>query len=563
MTMSRKRIVHHHGIAMMLVLFSVTIATILATAYLVSRDNSLAISRNSSAASRARWAALSGLETAVAILQTDTDWRANHTNGMLLDGYPLAGATVTATALDIETDQAPNPDSEYLRVLAMAEVDTNDDGTAEGRQSAVLLAYVPRVAEPHVAVDLAEFAIFVRDTMEMSSNSTVARWATAPLSKLGGRVNIGTHAQGSADIELNDNAVCVDCTVYHSIGASGTLVRNNGGPSISQIGLPFLIPFPASPDHGQADPSGGMPNLTLNSDTATKSSNDRYYTIVVENDSRWTLQGDITIVVDNDLRIRTDSTVIIDGNVTLVVFEDLEMNLGSIEVTPGSSLTFFNGDNATLTNAYIGELRSDNVRDNTGYEEYMDPLVIRVLTIEDTPHTVREWHLWGNSVMKASLYGETLKFVLHQNSALYGRMAGKRFALWGNGAFYYDPAHDERAGYTMPDSNLYEDDGSLVAAYFGGFTLDPDSLQALADTTGMVIIANGGTVAPLGGPPPPPDPPLGDPTPRPVPVESILVTFGSDMSLWEYPGSVEAGGGGGAGGGGTELFGDGSGGIDP
>ena len=153
MTMSRKRIVPHRGIAMMLVLFCVTIATILATAYLVSRDNSLAISRNSSAASRARWAALSGLETAVAILQTDTDWRANHTNGMLLDGYPLAGATVTVTALDIETDLAPGPDSEYLRVLAMAEVDVNEDGTADGRQSSVLLAYVPRVTAPHVAVD--------------------------------------------------------------------------------------------------------------------------------------------------------------------------------------------------------------------------------------------------------------------------------------------------------------------------------------------------------------------------------------------------------------------------
>lgn len=563
MTMSRKRIVHHHGIAMMLVLFSVTIATILATAYLVSRDNSLAISRNSAAASRARWAALSGLETAVAILQTDTDWRTNHTNGMLLDGYPLAGATVTATALDIETDQAPGPDSEYLRVLAMAEVDANQDGIADGRQSAVLLAYVPRVAEPHVAVDLAEFAIFVRGTMEMSSNSTVARWATAPLSKLGGRVNIGTHAQGSGDIDLNDDAVCVDCTVYHSDGASGTLVTNSGGPMISKISMPFLIPFPASPDHGEADPSGGTPNLSLNGDTVTKTISDRYDNIIVEGDSQWTLQGDITIVVDNDLRIWSNSTIIIDGNVTLIVFEDLHMNLGSIEVTPGSSLTFFNGDNATLVNAYIGELRSDNVRDNTGHEEYMDPLVIRILTIEDTPHTVREWHLWGNSVMKASLYGETLKFVLHQDSALYGRMAGNRFATWGNGAFYYDPAFDERAGYTKPDSNLYNTDGSLVGAYATGFTLDPDSLQALADTTGTVIIANGGTVAPLGGPPPPPPPPAGDPTPRPVPVESILVTFGSDMSVWEYPGSDEAGGGGGAGGGGTELFGDGSGGIDP
>jgi hypothetical protein len=191
----------------------------------------------------------------------------------------------------------------------------------------------------------------------------------------------------------------------------------------------------------------------------------------------------------------------------------------------------------------------------------MDPLVIRVFTIEDTPHTVRNWDLWANSVVKASMYGETLEVVIHNDSALYGRVAGNRFASRGNGAFYYDPALDERAGYVDPDSNLYDTDGSLLAAYTAGFTLDPDSLQALADTTGNVIIANGEAVAPLSGPPPPPS--AGDPTPRPVPVESILVSFGPDMSVWEYPGSDEAGGGGGAGGGGTELFGDGSGGIDP
>ncbi len=174
------------GIAMMLVMVSIAMASILATAYLVSRDNSVAISRNSAASMQARWASLSALETTIALLQTKTDWRLNHVNGMLLDGYQLAGATVTVTALDIEKNTAPDADSEYLRVLAVAEVDLNNDGVPDARQSTVFLVYVPVVTEPRVSVGLDEFAVFARKSFKMMNNSTLTRWATAPLNPLGG-----------------------------------------------------------------------------------------------------------------------------------------------------------------------------------------------------------------------------------------------------------------------------------------------------------------------------------------------------------------------------------------
>ena len=64
--MPRKRTAaNRRGIAMMLVLISLALATILASAYLASRDNSLAIGRNATASAAARWAALSALEIGV------------------------------------------------------------------------------------------------------------------------------------------------------------------------------------------------------------------------------------------------------------------------------------------------------------------------------------------------------------------------------------------------------------------------------------------------------------------------------------------------------------------
>jgi len=543
---------HRRGIAMMLVLVSVAVALILASSYMVSRDNSLAISHNSVASTQARWAAMSGLETAVAILQTDTDWRLNHIDGMLVDDYQVAGAALTITVLDIETNQAPTANSEYLRILATAEVDLDNDGTFDGRQSTVFLAYVPVITNPRVAVGLNEFAVFARDSFQMRNDSTVARWPKAPLGKLGRRLNIATHAQGSGDILITDNAACVDCTVYHSNSASGTLVNDTSGPAVALESLPFDIPFPGVPDHGEPNSAGGS-DTTIDGTTVTASSNDRFDDIFVKNGAEWTLQGDITIVAEDDLEVTAGSTIVIDGNVTLVVFDDLRVTLSAIEVTPGSTLTVYIGDDLIVTDGYIGEVRSDNVRDNSGNEQYMDPLDIRFYTIETTLE-IRFWQLWANSVVKGSFHGETLRVTINQDSAVYGRIAGKTVTISDNGALFYDPALDTRVGYTNPDSKLFNAADGLATAFSLGFTLDFGSLLTLADTTGTIIQANGKIVVPTIPSTPPPPPAAGDPTPRPVPVEYILVTFGPDMTQWEHPNSDESGGGGGHAGGGTSLF---------
>jgi hypothetical protein len=542
---------------MMLVMVSLAMATILATSYLVSRDNSVAISRNSTASMQARWAALSALETTAALFQTDTDWRLNHVNGILLDGFELAGARVTVTALDIEKNTAPDADTEYLRVLAVAEVDIDNDGTPDAHQSTVFLVYVPVASEPRVSVGLDEFAVFTRDRLTMRNSSTLTRWATAPLDNLGGRINIGTHSQNSGSISMLDNSACIDCTVYHPDGASATLVNDASGPAVSSNGLPFNIRLPYSPGPDEPNQFGGMPTLNLDGSVTTITGSDRFHNVNISNGSVWTLQGDLTIAVENKLTLTTGAKMIVDGDVQLVVFDDATLTDASIELTPGSTLVFYCADDIFVTDGYIGEERTDDVRDNTGNEQYMDPLDIRIFEFEAGMASSRDWDLKGNSIVKGTVHTEDVDFRIMNESALYGRFAGNRLTLSETAGFFYDTSLDEQVGYTNPQSGLYDGSGDLVAAFLTNFDLTSVSLQSLADITGKTILANGMAIASATAPPPPDPPGPGDPTPRPVLIQTTLVSFGPDMSQWEHPNSIESGNGGGAGGGGMSLFGPG------
>jgi len=539
---------------MMMVLVSLALATILSTAYLASRDNSLAIGLNSTAAARARWAALSALEMAVAVLQTETDWRNNHTNGVLLDSYPLAGATITITVRDMETDAPPTDTSEYLELTATASVDIDNDGRADGVQETRIEAYVPRVAGSRVAIDLAEFAIFVEDDIILNDSTTVARWATAPLSDLGRRIRLGTQATASSSVDVRDTAVCIDTTVYYETGASAALVANATGPSIIEVDQPFRIPLWPGPGPGVPDPGGPTPpDLEPDAGDSVTITTDRRFDEIIVEEAELTLQGDITVVCDDLLEIDDQSKCYIDGNVTLITFGDLEVKDDSfIELLDGATLTVFVGDDVVIRDGYIGEQRPDNDRDHTGNAPYMDPLRIRYYSIDHTSVDNHTWILEDNSVIKGSIHGQPIQLRVNYNSAVYGRVAVRDVRFTGNSGLFYDHALDEQQGYTNPDSLLIDGStGDLDSAFLGLTWLDPASLQALADATETVIHANGAAIAPTtSGPVDPPSP--GAPTPRTVQVHYEITTFGMDMGQWERANAdpaVPDGGGGGGGGG--------------
>ncbi|MHC4416398.1 MAG: hypothetical protein ACYS0G_14075 [Planctomycetota bacterium] len=538
--------VKRRGLAMLLVLVSLMMATIMATAYLASRDNSLPIGDNVESATAARWAALSALDTGVAILETETDWRTADPQGRLLNAYPLAGATVDLFATDITTGQGPTATSEYIDLAATATV----DGV---RQVATGSAYVPTIAAPSVAaVDLTEFAIFARDALKLTNRATLARWPTAPLSPLGRRLYLGTRATSASRIEILGDAASIDTTLYHGPGASGLLLVNESSAPVERVELSEQIPMPAPPAPTAAPPDGFTPYPDLDVTTpSTVNADGRWRDIEISTPAGLlTLEGDILVVAEDDLRLLPGSGLVIDGNVEVVVFDDLELSAAAIELKTGATLTLFVGDDADLTDSYIGDERPDDIRDNSGSAPYIDLLRLQIFSIDTTSESDRDWDLLNNSVIKASFFGPTVDFDVRGDSALYGRVAAMDVYVANNGAIFYDPALDERRGFANPQSAIFELDGSMRPEFSSLASLDPADLSALADGTQKTIRARGVSYEPSGPPPPPPPPPPPDqPTPRVVDVDFSIDSFGTELIRWEHP---EEGGGGG-GGGGQEL----------
>src|SRR5262245_46648562 len=247
---SRKR-----GVAMLLVLISLMMATIMTMAYVASRDNSSAIGETVADSAAAGWAADAGLNLGISVLQTEADWRSLQVNGSLLHDYPLSNALINVDLQDVQTGGIPSSTTQYLKVTSRANV-------AGVEQSATATAFVPLQPGKVVDVDLSDFAVFTGTTLEMRTQSIIARWPMAPLSKLGQRIALGTKSTSAAAIVLADSAAAIDATVYSGPGASSGLIANTASPPLARVSLLDPIPLPVSPGSGVAAPVLPTSDLT-------------------------------------------------------------------------------------------------------------------------------------------------------------------------------------------------------------------------------------------------------------------------------------------------------------
>ncbi|MCH8342672.1 MAG: hypothetical protein IH983_01650 [Planctomycetes bacterium] len=526
--------INRRGLAMLLVLVGLMTGTILATAYLASRDNSAAIGENIAAAARARWGAASALELGIAIMQTQTDWRTSHINGKLLDDYPfLAGATVDLDIIDLQTTLPPTAESEDIQLTATATV----DGL---QQTAIAIAHVSAAPGDTVSVDLSEFALFASERIRLQDMATVTRWPTAPLSHLGRRIAFGTQGTSASTVEIYGGATAIDTTLYHGPGTSQALVTINNDTIIERVSLQDQLPLPAPPTPSALPPDGvtTYPDLIINTATTIAANERRNFIEILSSAGIATLQGDIVVVAEQDLDLLPGSMMIIDGNVELDVFGDLTMDYAAIELKPNATLTIYVRDDVDLNYSYIGDERVDDLRDSSGYASWMDPQRIRFFTRplppegDDDGTLSQDWTLGYNSIIKGSLYSAHARIRIETDSAIYGRVAAKRLLIKDNGALFYDHTLDSGLGYTNPDSDLYDVNEHIKSEYMTLTSLDDADLLAASAATGTVIYSSGKTygTAPakeiiVAAP--------GEPTPRPVPVEYQIVSFGTDMRDWE------------------------------
>jgi hypothetical protein len=140
--------------------------------------------------------------------------------------------------------------------------------------------------------------------------------------------------------------------------------------------------------------------------------------------------------------------------------------------------------------------------------------------------------------MKANVYARATRFEIKDQSALYGRVAASEVRMSEQGALFYDPGLNRDAGYTNPESELYDINGLLITNVKTLASLTTSDLQTLADDTGIVVKPVTDEVAVVQ----PADysddaPDLGiptEPTPRPVHIDYQLTAYGANVRNWEH-----------------------------
>lgn len=530
----RTRFMHERrAVAMLLVLISLMLATILTTSYLASRDNSSAIGDNVAAAAAARWAADAGLEMGLALLQTEANWR-SASGGALVTNHPIGPGSMSLVATDVETGGPPNPATQYVELKCMAEV----NGV---QQSCGALVHVPLATLQGADLDLSEFAIFASNRVTLSGNATVARWPMAPLSAFGPRLAIGTSNSSASSVVLQNEAIVIDGTIYGPPDASNSLVSSSD--TLEIIKLPTLMPMPSpSPSNvSPPDTSGGgvlgnLLGLVLNllGMNTTISSNGRYDEMSIQGNSTVTMQGNIEQVSDTDLRIR-DSKLRINGNVKIVVFDDFELENSAIELMSNANLTIYVADQIVIRNSYIGQVRPNNAIDTSGLERAFDAQRVRILRLPSATH-MTDWTMVGRSAVKSTMYAPMTRVRVREESAVYGRVAAYEVEITDIGAVFYDPALNLGMGFTSTKSPIYNSDGTPKTPFKTLASLDTSVLQSAANTAATRVISpdRKTVLVPVGEallPPTVED--ITQPTPRPVQIAHRLTYFGTGVSQWE------------------------------
>ena len=164
---------HRRGIALMLVMVAILVVGAMAVAYFGSRDNSIAISTNVASSSKARIVAESGLALAVAILATNSDWRTNHIDGVILQNQQLSDGVITITIIDSETELPPTESTFEVSIFVSSTV----DGRTQITEATATI--IPD--DNQFDVDYSEFAIFAQNRIELLGAASIQNWSSSPV----------------------------------------------------------------------------------------------------------------------------------------------------------------------------------------------------------------------------------------------------------------------------------------------------------------------------------------------------------------------------------------------
>ncbi len=453
------------GVALLFALIAIGLASVIALSYAKTRDSSLQAADALRVAAEARNAAKSGVALATAMLDAGV-MPAPEDQGVLFSGVAIEGARVDATLYDLETKL---PASQFTRAFML--VVAGMSGSMQ--QVATAVGRIPAADTATLAdVDFSEFAVFATTTIDIAPDAALARWSESPLAVLHEPVAVATSALNPVEVRIGRNADAVDIVIAHAAPLPSTPDAALLTLADGRVAIPDAMKLPDAPAPPTLPEVQVLPLETpLTLDGLVQGSTHAPANIRVPARASVTVRGVIAIGADADFRMERGSRLIVEGTLALVIGDDFVLDGSEIEVAPGGSLVVYVGGDVEMDSAFLGPLREDasEGRDASGHAAW-DGGAERVM-LYSLPHAVSEsssldarWTLRGNSVAKATLYAPAALVRLEGTSALYGRAAGHKVELASGSALFYDPALDDRQGFTSARSGVYNGRGRVHAA---------------------------------------------------------------------------------------------------
>ncbi|MEM7228248.1 MAG: hypothetical protein AAF432_05455 [Planctomycetota bacterium] len=527
----------HRGVAMLLVLVSLSIAVILSVAFLASRDNSAVIGDNTCDQTASRWAATSGLDIGVAIVQTNGGWEAELDDTALFRNSSVGEASVDVDVFDALTDGPPTEASRHIRLQATARL----NGITQ-RASAFVTREVMDVEAIAVDVDLSEFALYARRGFNLVDQALVTRWTEAPGAAFGEPLALGSGASHTSSVVIGPAAMPVNATLFVNVGTSSSAMLNQSSQMVDAVDVPGTIPVPLPPTTPAESPHDEIPHEDLQSTSVLSLITDaRHDNVTLSGSTSMLVLNDgVDIVTDHDFVLSDGARLYAQGQSTLVVFGDLILNDStSIELGPDAELTIWVAGTVTVDSAYMGDFRADSMdRDTTGHAPWMNPERLVVLTANTTDDA---WTLLGDSVIKGSMYAPHADVTMRGQSTIYGRVCAGGIMMHDESSVFYDPSLNAVHGYTNATSIIFGDTGDINDSLNALDNLDADSLQALADALGVAVASGSSNIGPtnVASVPTQDIVQLHDSTPRPTPV--TYTVDATDAAVAEAAGEPEDG----------------------
>jgi len=424
---------HERGVALLLVLIAMATATTLTIGWLASQDNASLIGRNVVATAEARSVASSGLDLAISVMQTETNWRTMHQDGVLFQDLALGDGTIHLSLLDPTTNLPPTSESIEIHVLCTATV---------GAISQSVAAYVSLLDgddDENLQQNVSGFALFSLSTIELNDNATVARWSAAPASVLGRRLAVGTASSTSRSVRIGDNAATIDTTLYHSQGQSPALMVNSTEFDVDMMELPWSLsldgvqsPLESStasmPILGNIGASGTIPEGSLR-----LGPNDVLH-----------VSSTSPLLVEGDLLLDPGARIVVEGDARMQVGGALFMDDAVIELQGDATLHAVVEGGAVFSDSRIGSVC-----------EWMDPKRI-TLSAGSDDSLAHPWRISGDSSLTGCIDGQAIDVVLEDDAVVMGRIAANRITLNDSSCLLYDHGLSQGIGQPRAGRLLHQ-----------------------------------------------------------------------------------------------------------